>query len=137
MKQELDSEQIFERLDDMLRQGERKRRVAAEASPKQAVEKEVADLDHSHFEEVPRMMLTEAMMVSPPASSAQAATTQVTMSLEHLQLDEEQVEELVAQIYTDVNARIEASLNAWIDESLQKRVLAMTETRPRDPSLSH
>jgi len=132
MKQELDSEQIFERLDDMLRQGERKRRVAVEVSSKQAVESAVADLDHSQFEEVPRVMLTEAMMVSSPVSVANAA-----LSLEHLQLDEEQVEELVAQIYTDVNARIEASLNTWIDEALQKRVLEMTETRPRDPSLSH
>jgi len=132
MKQELDSEQIFERLDDMLRQGERKRRVAVEVPSKQAAESAVADLDHSQFEEVPRVMLTEAMMVSPPVSVANMA-----LSLEHIQLDEEQVEELVAQIYTDVNARIEASLNTWIDEALQKRVLEMTETRPRDPSLSH
>ncbi|MDQ6979471.1 MAG: hypothetical protein Q9M09_04740 [Mariprofundaceae bacterium] len=132
MKQELDSEQIFERLDDMLRHSERKGRVPDGAPPKDVATNEVADLEHNHFEEVPRMMLTEEMMVSSPVSTAHVA-----LSLEHLQLDEEQVEALVAQIYTDVNARIEASLNAWIDESLQKRVLEMTATRQRDPSLSH
>jgi len=132
MNKELNSEQIFERLDDMLRQNERKRRVPDDVPPKNVAENDVADLEQHHFEEVPRMMLTEAMVVSPPAS-----VVDVALSLEHLQLDEEQVEELVAQIYTDVNTRIEASLNAWVDESLQKRVLEMTQTRPRDPSLSH
>lgn len=124
MKQELDSEQIFEQLDGMLRKGERQRRAASTTPQRSTVA-----LNQAHYEEVPRILLTEKMLAFPPADAG--------LSFDQVVLDDQEVEDLVAQIYADVNAHIETMIPSLIDTALQQRVLEITSTPYKDPSLSH
>ncbi len=117
MKQEMDSDQIFDRLDQMLRKNERQ----------QQAEKR----DSSANGEIPRIVLTAKMRTDQNDHVSQL------ISLEHISLDDEEAERLVAQVYADVNARLDEVLTDWIDEALQQRVMALTKKPPVDEPLSH
>ncbi len=117
MKQELDSDQIFDRLDQMLRKNERQ----------QQAEKGGISTDN----EVPRIVLTAEMRTDQYGHASKA------ISLEHISLDDDETERLVAQVYADVNARLDEVITDWIDEALQQRVMALTKKPPVDEPLSH
>ncbi len=121
MKQALDADQIFERLDQMLRKNERKQQAEGDARHPGG--------------SLPRIVLTEEMRVDRTRYAS--SHEQSTVSLEHITLDPEEVEQLVAQVHADVNARIDEVVTDWIDEALQRRVLAMVRHTSKDESLSH
>ncbi len=124
----MNPDHILEQLDGMLRKSEQQRRGASEGDQNTST----AALDEQHtYEEVPRVLLTEAMLAPTVAPAA------VSISLEQMMLDDQQVEDLIAEVYADVNAQIETMIPEWIDAALQQRVLKMTSTPHKDPSLSH
>jgi len=126
----MNPDHILEQLDGMLRKSEQQRRSASQEDQNTRA---TAALDEQHsYEEVPRVLLTEAML-TPTASPLPT----VSISLEQMMLDDQQVEDLIAEVYADVNAKIESMIAEWIDASLQQRVLKMTSTPHKDPSLSH